>query len=234
MKYHPILLLSTSAALLLLFMILYGVSAGTSQQHFELVNTINNYSSDLLTQAVPIRTIIGFDNIFIALYTSVIILVVVQLRADNRSAKELLYIILACGLMAGALDFLENFHIITMLSSLERGIALDALEVKEQMVWSMFKWHLSYFAFFLMAFALKPQNLLEKSFCLSLLFVQLPIGVFYYILEGSKIGDILFYARYINLVFGFVLLGSIFYLRSNTYTVITTEHSSTNGLVSSS
>jgi len=224
MKYHPILLLSTSAALLLLFMILYGVSAGTSQQHFELVDIINNYSSDLLTQAIPIRTIIGFDNIFIALYTSVIVLVVGQLRADNKSAKELLHIILACGLMAGALDFLENFHIITMLSSIEHGIELDTLEVKEQMVWSMFKWHLSYFAFFLMAFALKPQNLLEKTFCFSLLFVQLPVGVFYYILEGSKIGDILFYARYVNLVFGFVLLGSIFYLRSNAHIVITKEN----------
>jgi len=223
MKYHPIFLLSASAALLLLFMILYGISTGTSQQNFELVNTINNYSSDLLIQATPIRTIIGFDNIFIALYTSVIVFVVVQLRRDNRSAKELLYIILACGLMAGALDYLENFHIITMLSSLEYGVALDALEVKQQMVWSMFKWHLSYFAFFLLAFALKPRNLLEKLFCLSLLFIQLPVGVFYYILEGSRAGDILFYARYANLVFGFVIIGVIFYFRSITQADVITN-----------
>jgi len=222
MKYNPIFLLSTSAALLLLFMILYGINAGTSQQNFELVNTLNNYSSDLLSQAIPIRTIIGFDNIFIALYTSVIVLVVVQLRIDNKAAKELLYIILACGLIAGVLDFLENFHILTMLSSLEYGIALDSLEIKEQMVWSMLKWHLSYFAFFLMAFALKPRNLFEKFFCLSLLVIQLPVGIFYYILEGSRIGDVLFYARYANLVFGFVIIGAIFYLRSNKQADVTT------------
>jgi len=218
MKYHPILLLSTSAALLLLFMILYGVSAGTSQQNFELLNTLNNYSSDLLSQAIPIRTIIGFDNIFIALYTSVIILVVVKLGAENRTAQVLLYIILGCGLMAGILDYLENFHIITMLSSLEYGISLDVVEIKEQMVWSMLKWHLSYFAFFLMAFVLKPQNFLEKFFCFSLVFIQLPVGVFYYILEGSQIGDVLFYVRYANLVVGFVLIGIIFYVRTNQHT----------------
>mgnify|MGYP000081774500 CR=1 FL=1 len=218
MKYHPIFLLSISAAFLLLSLIIYGVSVGTSQQNFEIVNTINYYSADLLAQAMPIRTIIGFDNIFIALYTSVIIFIVIQLRADNKVAKELLFTILICGLLAGALDYLENFHILTMLSSLEFGISLTPLEVKDRMVFSMFKWHLSYFAFFLLAFALKPQNLLEKAFCLSLLFIQLPIGIFYYIFEGSQLGNILFYARYTNLVIGFVVIGAIFYIRSSTQT----------------
>jgi len=222
MKYHPIFLLSMSAASLLLFLIIYGVSVGTSQQNFELLNTINHYSADLLAQAIPIRTIIGFDNIFIALYTSIIILIVAQLRADNKAEKELLYTILVCGLLAGALDYLENFHILTMLSSLELGIPLTPLEVKDRMVFSMLKWHLSYFAFFLLAFTLKPQNLLEKIFCLSLLFIQLPVGIFYYILEGSQLGDILFYARYTNLVVGFVVIGVIFHIRSNTQTRIST------------
>jgi len=216
MKLHPILLLSTSAALLLLLMVLIGISVGASQQHFELVNTINQYSNDLLAQAFPIRTIIGLDNIFIALYTSVIILIVMQLKKEDETTKELLYIILACGLTAGALDFLENFHIITMLSGLEYGLAIEPLEIKEQMVSSMLKWHLSYFAFFLMAFALKPRSSLEKLFCFSLLFIQLPTGVFYYILEGTLFGDILFYARYANLFVGFLLIGVIFNIRNRT------------------
>jgi len=214
MKSHPILILSISSASLLMFMVLFGISEGASQQYFELINTMNQYSTDLISQAMPIRTIIGLDNIFIVLYTSVIILIVVQLKADGKSPKELLYIILACGLTAGALDFLENFHIITMLSGLENNIPIEPLEVKEQMVSSMFKWHLSYFAFFLLAFTLKPQNSLEKLFCFSLLFIQLPTGVFYYILEGTLIGDILFYVRYVNLFFGFILIGVIFNIRN--------------------
>jgi len=218
MKYHPIFLLSISAAFLLLTLVIYGAFIGTSQQNFELLNTINYYSADLLAQAIPIRTIIGFDNVFIALYTSVIILIVAQLRADNKAAKELLYTILVCGLLAGALDYLENFHILTMLSSLELGITLTPLEIQNRMVFSMFKWHLSYFAFFLLAFTLKPQNLFEKLFCLSLLFIQLPVGVFYYILEESQIGEILFYVRYTSLVIGFVVIGIIFYMRNNTQT----------------
>lgn len=212
---HPIPLLSAAAAGLLTFMVLFGIAEGASQQQFELVDTLANYSAELLAQANAIRIIIGFDNVFIALYTSVIVLIIVQLKRDNKAPRELLYTILGCGLIAGSLDFLENFHILTMLSGIEVGVAIDPAEMKQQMIWSMLKWHLSYFAFFLMAFALHPRTLLERLFCFSLLFIQMPVGVFFYILEGSTIGDILFYARYGNLVFGFLIIGAIFHMRAN-------------------
>ena len=204
-----------SAGSLLIIMVLYGISSGVSQQTFEIIQSTSNYTEALLNAATPLRIILGLDNIFIALYTTTIILLVMVLK--NAQNLLLLGIVLIAGLSGGVLDYLENHHILTMLTAAELGIPLESAEIKQQMVSSMLKWHLAYFGFFLVAYALQPQNTLEKLFRWCLFYIQLPVGVFFYVSSpflNGVIADYLFYLRYINLIVGFFFFAFIFYQRS--------------------
>ena len=203
------------AGSLLLIMVLYGINTGVSQQTFEIIQTTPNYTEALLNAATPLRIILGLDNIFIALYSTTIIFLVMVLK--NSQNLLLLSIVLIAGLSGGVLDYLENHHILTMLTAAERGIPLENTEIKQQMVASMLKWHLAYFAFFLVAYVIQPQNTLEKLFRGCLFYIQLPVGVFFYVTSpflNGAIADYLFYLRYINLIVGFFFFAFIFYQRS--------------------
>ncbi len=204
-----------SAGSLLIIMVLYGISTGVSQQTFEIIQTTSNYTEALLNAATPLRIILGLDNIFIALYTTTIIFLVMALK--NSQNLLLLGIVLIAGLSGGVLDYLENHHILTMLTAAELGIPLESAEIKQQMISSMLKWHLAYFGFFLVAYVIQPQNTLEKLFRWCLFYIQLPVGVFFYVTPpflNGEIADYLFYLRYINLIVGFFFFAFIFYQRS--------------------
>lgn len=204
-----------SAGSLLIIMVLYGINTGVSQQTFEIIQTTSNYTEALLNAATPLRIILGLDNIFIALYTTTIILLVMALK--NAQNLLLLGIVLIAGLSGGVLDYLENHHILTMLTAAELGVPLESAEIKQQMVSSMLKWHLAYFGFFLVAYVIQPQNTSEKLFRWCLFYIQLPVGVFFYVTSpflNGTIDDYLFYLRYINLIVGFFFFAFIFYQRS--------------------
>ena len=204
-----------SAGSLLLIMVLYGVSSGVSQQTFEIIQPLQEYTSELLRAANPLRLILGLDNIFIALYSAAIVLVTMALHTKEN--RLILAVALVAGLTGGVLDYLENHHILTMLMAAEMGIPLEISEIKQQMISSMLKWHLAYFAFFLVAYVLEPKNGLEKLFRFCLFAIQLPVGVFFYVSSaflGDALQETLFYLRYANLVTGFGLFSYIFYRRS--------------------
>jgi len=59
--------------------------------------------------------VLNLDNIFIALYSTTIILLVIALK--NSQNLLLLSIVLIAGLSGGVLDYLENHHILTMLTA---------------------------------------------------------------------------------------------------------------------
>ena len=203
------------AGSLLLIMVLYGINTGVSQQTFEIIQTTPNYTEALLNAATPLRIILGLDNIFIALYSTTIIFLVMVLK--NSQNLLLLGIVLIAGLSGGVLDYLENHHILTMLTATELGIPLESAEIKQQMISSMLKWHLAYFGFFLVAYVIQPQNIIEKLFRWCLFYIQLPVGVFFYVTSpffNGAIADYLFYLRYINLIVGFFFFAFIFYQRS--------------------
>lgn len=204
-----------AAGSMLCIMVFLGIQMGVSQQTFELIQPVPLYTQALLDAAMPLRVIIGLDNIFIALYSATIVYLVLALRHEGHSL--VLGVVLLAGLAGGVLDYIENHHILTMLLAVEMGVPLDMSEIKQQMVASMLKWHLAYFGFFLVAFALQPQNTLEKLLRWCLFYVQLPVGVFFYVssplLEGA-VAEGLFYLRYLNLVLGFGFFALIFYRRS--------------------
>lgn len=205
---QPLALTALASGLLLTLMVAIGVATGVSQQSFELFARPELYARNLTAAAGPLRLIIGLDNIFIALYTTMVLLTAGAFYSDKT--RVLIAVFACAGVAAGALDYLENHDILTMLSAAEAGIVPTAGDLQRRAVASMLKWHLGYFSFFLLAFAFPARSPFEKAFKFSLLCVQLPVGVFYYILEGSAAGEALFYARYGNLVAGFLVFAWLF------------------------
>ena len=198
-----------SAAALLSIMVAIGIQAGVSQQDFEWLDLATVYGVHLEQARSPLLLILGLDNLFIFCYSSLLILLTIHLW--QRRTRTLLIIFVSCGLLAGLLDLMENHHIFTMLYGMRLELVPDQAEIKDRMLFSMLKWHLAYFAFFLLGFALPFQGLLVRVFRCSLWFLQAPVGVFYYCLaQVATIGPVLFYLRYTNLVAGFILLAVLF------------------------
>lgn len=205
-------LVSLSAGLMLGVLVAISLVTGVSQQAFELFMNPTEYGAKLTTEATPLRLILGLDNIFIALYVSGVLLLIQRLNTKGNSGI-LPTVIAVCVLLAGLLDYLENFHILTMLTIAEQGIELNQAAIEGQVILSMLKWHLAYFAFFVLAFVIAAKSLSAKFFRFALLYIQMPVGIFYYITYETTTGDLFFYSRYLNLVVGFFLIAFFFWKR---------------------
>lgn len=206
------------AGVALLTIIGYGGYQAVSQQTFELLFNLHDYQTLLLEQQGPLRVILGLDNLFIAFYAGAVIFLVKALR-NNHNALELTVIL--CLVLAGAvLDYIENHHILAMIFSLNAEISIQANVIEAQMVASALKWHFGFFAFFLVGFVFKPETQIERVFRWALWYVQMPLGVFYYVsIETRGLGSmggnslletVLFVIRYLNLVVGFFFFGYVF------------------------
>ena len=228
---RQLVLASMAAGSLLLVMIAISVFTGVSQQSFEWFMPPHLYAEQLLAGAGPLRAIIGLDNLFIACYSMTVFLLVQVLWQHH--ARYLLFLVLAASLTGGVLDYIENHHILSMLTIAEYGEPLNAEDIKQQMVASMLKWHLAYFAFFALAFSLRPANRFEHLFRCSLVFIQLPVGVFYYIGADTAWGEILFAWRYLNLLLGFFIFAWIFSRRTRQRTDSEASVKDREGLASS-
>ena len=73
----------------------------------------------------------------------------------------------------------------------------------------MMKWHLAYFAFFLLGFLIPPKGLVEKLFKYSLWFWFVPTGVLVYAAAGTNYAGLFQWLRYLNLLAGFILIAVI-------------------------
>ncbi|OZG71351.1 hypothetical protein BTA51_20595 [Hahella sp. CCB-MM4] len=207
-KSQQLVFTSLASGIMLISMIGISLVTGVSQQTFEWFMPPSAYAAQLIEGAGPLRTIIGLDNIFIACYSMTVFLLVQVLWQHH--ARNLLLLVLVSGLAGGVLDFLENHHILSMLTMAEMNEPLNAQDIQWQMVFSMLKWHLAYFAFFALAFTIRPSNKFERLFRWSLVLIQLPVGVFYYVEAPTPMGEVLFYWRYLNLVSGFLVFAYLF------------------------
>jgi hypothetical protein len=168
------------AGLTLLCMLLISIfnPSHITQQHFEMFSTVDVYTNELLASAGILRSILTFDNIFIVLYSASFIFLFMALSHKEKQLHLLIGLIAVLG--TGILDFYENHHILSFLTMAEKGAAINADDIAHQMVWSQMKFHLSYLSFFLFAFSMPTDTLLEKVLKYSLLFLQLPVGVLVY------------------------------------------------------
>jgi hypothetical protein len=185
---------------------------GISQQYFELVHTPEKYTEELVKHSNTLNVIFVLDNIFIILYTSMTLFTIKTLRSNAPSFVAIIAFALIS--LVGVLDFLENFHIYALMQQAKNGIAASADAISWQAAESMMKWHLAYFAFFMLGFLAPAGNIIEKTLKYSLWFLFVPAGVLVYATIDTKYEALFQWIRYINLLSGFLLIWWIMRNRS--------------------
>jgi hypothetical protein len=204
-----------AGAAAIVFFLLLGVvlTHGISQQYFELVHTPEKYTGELVKHSNALNAIFVLDNIFIILYTSMTLFTIKTLRNNAPSFVATIGIVLIS--LVAVLDFLENFHIYALMQQAGNGITASAESISWQSAESMMKWHLAYFAFFMLGFLAPAGNIIEKTLKYSLWFLFVPAGVLVYATVDTGYAALFQWIRYINLLSGFLLIWWIMRNRSS-------------------
>lgn len=197
------LLAAATAVVFLLLMTIVHLN-GISQQYFEMVRPPEKYTEELTEHSQALHIIFVLDNIFILLYSCSALFAIYTWRANGPAFISLLSggLVVAIAL----LDYLENFHIYSLMQQAKQGIAVSAADIRWQSVESMMKWHIAYTAFFLIGFLIPGKDVLSKSFKYSLWGWFVVTGVLVYAVVGTSYAALFQWIRYINLFTGFVLI----------------------------
>jgi hypothetical protein len=195
-----------AAATAIVFFLLLAVVhlQGISQQYFELVHHPAQYTEQIIEHSKALNIIFVLDNIFIILYTSMALFTVKTFSGNAPSFVA--YLTGGLLIAVALLDFWENFHIYSLMQQAIGDIAVEAASITWQSTESMMKWHLAYFAFFMLGFLVPARTSLEKMLKYSLWFLFLPTGVLVYATVGSSFETLFQWIRFINLLSGFVLI----------------------------
>jgi hypothetical protein len=195
-----------AGATAIIFALLLGVvlTHGISQQYFELVHTPEKYTRELTTHSTALHVIFILDNIFIILYTSMTLFTIHTLRHHAPALVAATAQVLIA--LVALLDFVENFHIYTLMQQAKDGMTVSATSISWQCAESMLKWHLAYFAFFMLGFLMPAGNFMEKLLKYSLWFLFVPAGVLVYATIDTAYAAIFQWMRYLNLLSGFILI----------------------------
>ena len=197
-------LLAAATAVVFLLQLAVVHLHGISQQYFELVHSPERYTEELTEHSRELNIIFILDNIFIILYTCTAFFTI---KTVNKKAPFFVsfsaYILIAA---VGLLDFLENFHIYSLIQQANGGIAVTAQDIQWQSIESMMKWHLAYFAFFILGFLMPSNRFIEKLLKYSLLFWFVPTGVLVYATVDTQYAGLFQWIRYLNLFSGFILI----------------------------
>jgi hypothetical protein len=148
------------AALIVFLLIGLGVATGVSQEYFEGVHPLAEYTERLVAAAPLLRLGFAFDNLFVLAYTSFFVGVTIVLResADHR----LLNLFLAAMLGVALLDIVENHHIMAMADAAVLGLPLSEGEIRLQAVMSLVKFNLSCLGALLLAPAFPRRTTLGR------------------------------------------------------------------------
>lgn len=195
-----------AAATALVFLLLLAVVHlhGIAQQYFELVHHPATYTEEIIEHSRELNIIFVLDNIFIILYTSMALF---SIKTWSGNAPSFVAYLSGGLIIAVAiLDFWENFHIYSLMQQAKGGIVVEAASITWQSTESMMKWHLAYFAFFMLGFLVPARTALERMLKYSLWFLFLPTGVLVYATVGSSYEMLFQWIRFINLLAGFVLI----------------------------
>ena len=172
--------LALIAGLLVFAMFLVTLVTGVSQEKFEITQTVESYTRNLIEAQGSLRLIFTIDLIFITVFTTLFVVLPQSLKTDNKVTNAIASVALGSMLLCGFLDYYEDLHILTMLHSAVNNIRIEQPEISAQMIFSMIKFCMSYLSLFLLAFILPQKTLTEKLLKYSLWFFQLPIGVLVY------------------------------------------------------
>ena len=172
--------LALIAGLLVFAMFLVTILTGVSQEKFEITQTVESYTRNLIEAQGSLRLIFTIDLVFITVFTTLFVVLPQSLKTDNKVTNAIATVALGAMLLCGFLDYYEDLHILTMLHSVVNNIRIEQSEISAQMLFSMIKFCASYLSLFLLAFILPQKTLTEKLLKYSLWFFQLPIGVLVY------------------------------------------------------
>lgn len=160
-----------------LVLVMFGIflATGIGQDALQIVRPTEAYTELLLGNPPMLRTVLGLDNLFLVLYTTVFIALGSEFGRSVYARAGV-----ALMMLVGLLDLVENLHLLTMLAMAEAGLPLGVERISLQVVESQLKFHLSYAGLFLLGFALPKSSLEWRMLRFSFLWVQLPVGVLIY------------------------------------------------------
>jgi hypothetical protein len=148
------------AALMVLLLVGVAVATGISQEYFEGLHPLPEYTERIAAAAPVLRLDFALDNLFILAYGSFFIGLAIVLR---RSAEHtLVNLALAAMLGTAVLDMVENHHIMAMADAAVLGMPLAEGEIRLQAVLSLVKFHFSCFGALLLASALPRSTALAR------------------------------------------------------------------------
>ena len=162
------------AGVILAFMAGFGAVVDVAPQRFEWFYELDQYTNDLRAASGLIKILIFFDNFFVLVYTTAVILLVWGFRIGRPGY---LCAIAAGGIvMTALLDYVENFHFVIMLRALDSAEPLTAAQVMFQMHASLLKWHAAYLSLFMLSFVLPQDSLNERVVVWSLRLLVPAVG----------------------------------------------------------
>ncbi len=199
---------ATSAALLLFVLCAITLLSGVSQQHFEWVHAPDRYGADLLRDETVLRVIVAIDDLFVASYVAVGLLLSTSVSRGSSEPSVRVVSLVAAGLAlsGGVLDLAENHHLLALLRLAHTEVAIPVGEILARSEQSQLKWMLGHLAFALLAIVLPAADRWARAFRASLVGWQLPIGAITWALpEGPWVGPFV-WLRYAAFLGGFAFI----------------------------
>jgi hypothetical protein len=199
--------LGIAAAVALAAQIAVTLATGAAQEPLERVLAPAAYAATLLAHPTALRVVFTIDSVFLVLYAAFFVQLARALAPAGSRDRTLAHLAAAAMLVTALLDAIENQHILSLLAAAERGIAIDASAIVAQAAASQVKFHVSYFAVFVIGLMLPRGRALDRLLAASCLLVQLPLGVAAFV-APPPYDDVLVYARWAFYLSGFLLLSS--------------------------
>jgi hypothetical protein len=198
--------LGVAAALALATQIVITLCTGAAQEPLERVLAPAAYQAVLLAHPAALRAVFTVDSVFLVLYAAFFVQLGRALAPAGRPGRALVQLAAAAMLGTAFLDAVENQHILSLLAGAEHGLVPDAGAIVAQAAASQLKFHLSYFAVFLIGLALPRRTVSERALAAGCLYVQLPLGLLAFVAPPPW-QDVLVYVRWAFYFGGFLLLG---------------------------
>ncbi len=200
--------MALAAAFMVLLMLGIFVVLGVGQDPLQYMHSSSDYAAVLLKDPPVLRATIGLDNMFIVLYSTMFLALGIAVWNSTPSRPLLIAGSSLIGVSA-VLDLLENMHFLSMISMAVLGQNISSTHIELQVWESLVKFHVSYLALFMLGFALPTKTRLEMALCITLRWVQLPIGLLIYLVPAEWAKPLVF-GRFTFFLVALLLLWAIF------------------------
>jgi hypothetical protein len=195
------------AALVLAMISMYFLT-GVGQDPLQFFHLPEEYASFLLKNPGALRTVITLDDLFVVAYTVMFLCLFAELR-ERGAPRVFVYLGVTCTTLLAALDMIENFHFMTMLSAAEQGVLPSLARIQFQVHESLLKFHTGYLGTFLVGLALPRARSAERALAFACCWVSLPVGVLIYALPAPW-NTVFLFGRFGFFMYALISIGWLF------------------------